>query len=121
MQQEFVKDITSQAGMQMPELGRAAMRPDQQQIENYRRMTGKQRSQIGFELFELGHEMVRCAVRQQYPDWTDEQVAHEVTRRFDLAERIHSKIRGASRREDDELRHHGVNCEQPLGSTPIHA
>jgi hypothetical protein len=75
------------------------MKPDEAlrlQIENYRRMTGQERSEIGFELFELGQEMVRCAVREQYPDWTAEQVAREVQRRFELAERIHSKARAAS-------------------------
>ena len=63
------------------------------QIELYRLMTGEQRSQIGFELYELAHEMVRCAVRQQHPDWSEAQMTQEVIRRFNLAERIHSKAR----------------------------
>ena len=58
------------------------------QIEIYRRMTPQQRLQIGFELFELARDMVRCGVRHQHPDWDDKHVAQEVSRRFRLAERI---------------------------------
>jgi hypothetical protein len=58
------------------------------QIEVYRRMTGQQRLQVGFELYDLAHEMVRCSVRQQYPNWDDRQLAQEVLRRFRLAARI---------------------------------
>jgi Rv0078B-related antitoxin len=60
----------------------------QKQIEVYRRMTGRQRLQIGFELYELAHEMVRCGVRQQHPEWDARQVTQEVLRRFGLAERL---------------------------------
>ena len=58
------------------------------QIENYRRMSGPERMQISFELFELAQEMIDCSVRHQHPDWSDEQVAAEVRRRSQLAERI---------------------------------
>lgn len=58
------------------------------QIERYRQMTGQQRLQIGFELYDLAEDMVRCSVRQQHPDWDADQVAAEVRRRFRLAERI---------------------------------
>ena len=44
--------------------------------------------QIGFELYDLAHEMVTCSVRQANPDWTDDEVTKEVVRRFLLAERI---------------------------------
>jgi hypothetical protein len=67
------------------------MTPEQglrKQIEVYRRMTGRQRLEIGFELYELAHEMIRCSVRHQHPDWTADQVGQEVLRRFRLAERI---------------------------------
>jgi hypothetical protein len=60
----------------------------QKQIDLYRRMTGQQRLQIGFELYELAREMVRCSVRHQHSDWDQEQVEQEVRRRFCLAERI---------------------------------
>jgi hypothetical protein len=60
----------------------------QKQIELYRQMTGRQRLQIGFELYELAHEMVQCSVRQQHPDWDARQVSAEVLRRFRLAERL---------------------------------
>ena len=57
----------------------------QKQIEIYRRMTGQQRLQIAFELADLCRELARCGVLSQHPDWTDEQVEHEVVRRFRLA------------------------------------
>jgi hypothetical protein len=67
------------------------MTPDeglQKQIEFYRRLTPQQRLQIGFELYDLAEDMVRCSVRQQHPDWSGEEVAIEVKRRFALAERV---------------------------------
>jgi hypothetical protein len=57
----------------------------QKQIEIYRRMTGQQRLQIGFELYELARGLVRAGVRHQHPDWDDGQVEQEVIRRFLLA------------------------------------
>jgi hypothetical protein len=60
----------------------------QKQIDVYRRMTGPQRLQVSFELYELAQEMVRSSVRRQHPDWDDEQVTAEVVRRFRLAARI---------------------------------
>lgn len=58
------------------------------QIEIYRRMTPQERLQVGFELYDLAQEMVRCSVRHQHPDWGEDQVGEEVVRRFRLAERI---------------------------------
>ena len=57
----------------------------QTQIDVYRRMTGQQRLQIAFDLSQLSRELVRSNVRNHHPDWTDEQVEHEVVRRFRLA------------------------------------
>ena len=52
------------------------------QIEIYRGMTGQQRLQIGFELYELSGALVRAGVRHDYPDWDEQQVEEEVNRRF---------------------------------------
>ena len=57
----------------------------QKQIELYRRMTGQQRLQIGFELYELARTLVRAGVRHDFPNWDEEQVKKEVNRRFRLA------------------------------------
>ncbi len=54
----------------------------QEQLEIYRRMTGQQRLQIGFELYELSRALVRAGVRHDYPDWDEWQVEQEVCRRF---------------------------------------
>jgi hypothetical protein len=56
----------------------------QKQIEIYRRMTGQQRLQIAFRLSALSRELIRSNVRNYHPDWTDQQVEHEVVRRFRL-------------------------------------
>lgn len=58
------------------------------QIELYRAMTGQQRLQIGFELYDMAREMVRCGVRHQHRDWDNPQVDREVNRRFRLAARV---------------------------------
>lgn len=58
------------------------------QIEIYRRMTGQQRLQIGFELYDLAENMVRCAVRYQHPEWNEQQVTLEVKRRFHCKSRV---------------------------------
>lgn len=64
------------------------MTPDeglQKQIEIYRCLTDQQRLQIGFELYELARTLVRAGVRHEHPEWEEQQVAQEVTRRFCLA------------------------------------
>lgn len=60
----------------------------EKQIEIYRSMTGQQRMQIGFELYDLARDMVRCSVHHQHPDWEEQRIEQEVIRRFRLAERI---------------------------------
>jgi hypothetical protein len=57
----------------------------EQQIAAYRRMTGQERFQIGLQLYDLARSIVRSGVRDQHPDWNDEQVEREVTRRFRFA------------------------------------
>jgi hypothetical protein len=55
------------------------------QIESYRRMTPQRRLQIGFELYDLTRTLVRQGVKHQHPDWNDETVQQEVSRRFRIA------------------------------------
>jgi hypothetical protein len=57
----------------------------ERQIAIYRQMTGAQRLQVGFELYELARALVRAGVRQQHPAWEDAQIEQEVVRRFLLA------------------------------------
>jgi hypothetical protein len=60
----------------------------QKQIEIYRAMTGQQRLQIAFDLYETSRALVRAGVRYQHPDWDEERVEQEVARRFRLANGI---------------------------------
>lgn len=55
------------------------------QIEGYRRMTPQQRLQVSFDLYGLTQTLVRQGVVYQHPDWDEEQIHAEVSRRFRLA------------------------------------
>lgn len=55
------------------------------QIELYRQMTGQQRLQISFELYDFTRLLVRQGVKHQHPEWDAQQVEAEVLRRFRLA------------------------------------
>jgi hypothetical protein len=55
------------------------------QIEIYRGMTGQQRLQIAFDLYETARALARAGVRHQHPDWDESRVQEEVVRRFRLA------------------------------------
>jgi hypothetical protein len=55
------------------------------QIEIYKGMTGRQRLQVGFELYDLARALVRLGVRFGHPAWSESQVQEEVNRRFRLA------------------------------------
>jgi hypothetical protein len=57
----------------------------QKQIEIYRRMTGRQRLQVAFDLYDLARALVRSGVRHDHPDWSEREVCEEVNRRFRLA------------------------------------
>jgi hypothetical protein len=60
------------------------------QTEVYRRMTGQQRLQVGFELNDWLRAFVRRGVKFEHPDWDERQVEQEVRRRFLLAAGVHS-------------------------------
>ncbi len=60
-----------------------------QQIAIYRKMTGPQRLQIAFDLYDTARALVRAGVRHQHPEWTEPQVKQEVVRRFKLAAGIY--------------------------------
>jgi hypothetical protein len=55
------------------------------QIEGYRRMTPQERLQVSFDLYELTRTLARQGVIYQHPDWNEEQIHEEVSRRFRLA------------------------------------
>jgi|GEM_PF-997555 RNA:NAD 2'-phosphotransferase (TPT1/KptA family) len=47
-----------------------------------RQKTEQERLEIGFEMWRAADRMIRAAVKQQYPHWSDEEVQHEVARRL---------------------------------------
>ena len=61
------------------------MRPKegiQKQLEIYRSMTGAQRLQIGFELYETALEICRFGIKDQHPDWNEKEIQAEIRRRL---------------------------------------
>ena len=50
--------------------------------EVLRQKTDSERLQIGFEMWRAADRMVRAVVRQEHPDWPDEDVQREVARRL---------------------------------------
>ena len=62
------------------------MLPDEQttpeQIAIYRRMSPERRLELAEQLYWAAREMKAAWLRAQHPDWTEEQVAREVTRIF---------------------------------------
>ena len=57
----------------------------QEEVEIYRRMSPQQRLQVGFDLSELSRIVVRLSVRFSYPEWDEDQVQEETSRRLLLA------------------------------------
>jgi hypothetical protein len=62
------------------------MLPDEQpspkQIEILRQMSGERRLQVAEQLYWMARRIKTAGVRNQHPDWSDEQVQTEVTRIF---------------------------------------
>ena len=53
-----------------------------EQFEAYRRMTPERRLALAEQLYWSARELKAAGVRSHHPDWTEEQVAREVTRIF---------------------------------------
>jgi hypothetical protein len=50
------------------------------QDEILRAMTGEQRVLLAFEMSTFARELARAGIRQQHPDWPEENVARELVR-----------------------------------------
>ncbi len=48
----------------------------------YRRMSGMERLRVAFGAQEFAARVVEARVRREHPDWTDDQVHPEVSRRL---------------------------------------
>ena len=51
-------------------------------VECLKRMTPQERLLQAFRFWETGRAMVWGSVRQQYPEWSDDQVEREAARRL---------------------------------------
>lgn len=56
-----------------------------EQIRAYRAMTPEQKLRASSDLYWAAWRLKEAAVRQQHPDWSDEQVTAEVRRLFQHA------------------------------------
>jgi len=52
--------------------------PDQ--LEIYREMTGEQRLLLALEMSMRTKELTKAKIREEYPEWSEEQVARELLR-----------------------------------------
>jgi hypothetical protein len=50
------------------------------QLELHRAMSGEQKLRLAYEMSMAGRELNRARLRQEQPDWTEEQIAHELIR-----------------------------------------
>ncbi len=51
-------------------------------IDILRRMTGEERLALAFQMWKAACEMTRAGIRAQNPDYSPEQVEHELARRI---------------------------------------
>ena len=48
----------------------------------YRQKTPTERLQIGFGMWRAARRLVAASVRQQHPDWSDDEASREIARRM---------------------------------------
>jgi hypothetical protein len=56
--------------------------PEAQAVQDaiHRAMTGEQRMILAFEMSLFARELARAGIREQHPDWPEDQVARELLR-----------------------------------------
>lgn len=50
------------------------------QLELHRAMTGERKIALAYEMSMFGRALSRARLRQEHPEWTEAQVAHELLR-----------------------------------------
>ncbi len=55
---------------------------DSAMVEVLRRKTGQERLKIGFGMWRFARQIISAGIRDQHPDWTEEQVAVAVSQRM---------------------------------------
>ena len=58
------------------------MNGDEIQKEIFRKMTGGQKLKLAMRLYWSARRLKAAGLRQQHPDWTEDQVQKEVTEIF---------------------------------------
>ena len=53
---------------------------DAAQLEILRAMSGAQRLRLAFEMSEFARKLARAGIRDEHPDWSEEQVKRELLR-----------------------------------------
>lgn len=53
------------------------------QIEGYKRMSGEERLLIAFSLSAFVRDVAREGIKQQHPEFSEEEIAAELQRRID--------------------------------------
>jgi len=62
----------------------------QKQIEVYSSLSGAQRLQIGFELYDSAVAICRAGIKRRHPDWSEEEINAELGSLFrDAATRLY--------------------------------
>lgn len=51
-------------------------------VESLRKMSPAERLNQAFAMWESARDMVRGVLRQEHPDWTEEQILREAARRL---------------------------------------
>ena len=55
---------------------------DEMTVDILRKKTPAQRLEIASGMWESARVMIRGAVRQEHPEWSDEQIVREIARRI---------------------------------------
>jgi Rv0078B-related antitoxin len=50
------------------------------QLEIHRSMTGEQRLLLAFEMCEFARQLNQARLRQEHPEWSEQQIARELLR-----------------------------------------
>jgi hypothetical protein len=50
------------------------------QLEIHRAMSGEQRIELAYKMSMDGRNLNRARLRQEHPEWTEAQIAHELIR-----------------------------------------
>ena len=50
------------------------------QVEIWRRIGGEERVRLGFEMSQMVRNLTKARIREEHPDWSEQQVVREAVR-----------------------------------------